>query len=270
MTAVSVDPRLRARRVAVQREDGRRRLRRLLFAMGTIILLGSAYLIARSPLLDVDSINYVGLDQTALVAATEADGIDVGASLIGLDADAVTGRLEDLPWVEDASVSRSWTGELTITVVEREAIAAVMVEQDRWALVDATGRVLTGVVNVAPDLPKISGVAAAGEPGSLLAADADPALQIAEYLPAGLQGRVDGIYRDEIGELWISLKTGDRVLFGTDDELALKVVAMTTVIERLDTTGRTAFELDVAVPTLPIVKDLREQWRPVVAPEPTP
>lgn len=263
MTAVSVDPRLRARRVAVQREAGRRRLRRLLVVLGLTALVVAAYGIARSPLLDVDDVSYVGLDQTPLAAVLDASGIDVGTSLVSVDTGAVEDRLEALPWIDTAHVERSWTGRVTIEVTEREAVAAAMVEQDRWVLVDGTGRILTGVVNVDPDLPKLSGIAAAGAPGTSLAPDAAAVLEVARLLPDRLRGRVDGVYLDELGDIWLSLKTADRVVLGAPRDLAVKVVVLSTALEQLEASGRTGFELDVSVPTLSVVRDLRPELRPI-------
>ena len=262
MTAVSVDPRLRARRVAVQRDVGRRRLRRLVVISSVVMFAVAGYMLARSPLLDVDEVAYVGLDQTPLDAALAAAEIESGQTLLWLDAASAATRLERLPWVAQAHVSRSWTGRVTVEIVEREAVASVMTAQDNWVLVDASGRVLTGVVSPSQDLPKISGVRAAGEPGSSLGFDSAAPLNIAELLPRVLFGRVDGIYRDELGELWIALKSADRVLFGAESDLALKVVSMTTVLEELDGRGQTGWELDVSVPTLPVVRPLRDEWRP--------
>ena len=181
---------------------------------------------------------------------------------LDVDAAAIERRLEALPWVDTATVDRSWTGRVTIEVTERVAVAAVMREQNAWVLVDASGRVLTGIVAVAPDIPKISGVSAAGEPGTRLFADADAPLQVAAMLPPSLEGEVDGIYLDELGELWVSLKTADRVIFGDHRDLALKVVAMTEVLADLREKGRVAFEIDVSVPTLSVVRDLRASLRP--------
>ena len=226
------------------------------------MLVVAAYMVARSPLLDVDEIAYVGLDQTTLDAALESAEIEKGQTLLGLDAGAAAERLELLPWVEEATVSRSWTGRVTIEVIERVAVASVMTAQDQWVLVDTSGRVLTGVVTASADLPKISGVMAAGEPGSSLALDSAALLQVAELLPEVLSGRVDGIYRDGLGELWIALKSADRVLFGNESDLALKVVSMTTVLAELDERGQSGWELDVSVPTLAVVRPLRDELRP--------
>lgn len=265
MTAVSVDPRLKARRAAVRRDVGRRRLRRLVLAASTILVVLVSYVIARSPLLDINEVSYVGLEQTSLDAALVAASVDLGDPLIGLDLDAIGRRLEALPWVETASVERSWTGRLSIEITERQALAAVMAAQDEWVLVDASGRILTGVIVVSPDVPKISGVSAAGEPGTRLPADASAPLRLAELLPPRLDGRVDGIYVDAIGELWVSLKSADRILLGTDSDLAFKVISFTTVLEELDDRGQVLWELDVSVPSLPVVRDLRGELLPAAS-----
>ena len=43
-------------------------------------------MVARSPLLDVDEVTYVGLNQTSLDDALEAAEIEQGQTLLGLDA----------------------------------------------------------------------------------------------------------------------------------------------------------------------------------------
>src|SRR5690606_25362064 len=48
--AVVVDPRMRSRRIEVQRDLGRRRLRRVLAVLGTVGVLLAAYAVTRSPL----------------------------------------------------------------------------------------------------------------------------------------------------------------------------------------------------------------------------
>jgi len=262
VTAISVDPRLKARRVAVRRAEGRRRLRRLVVALTVLSLVVAGYGLSRSPLLDIESVTYRGLENTSLDLVAEVAAIEEGSSLVGFDAAERERRLEALPWVDTAKVTRSWSGDVSVILTERTAVAAVMREQDQWALVDSQGRVLTAVIPQVPDVPRLSGVAAAGIPGSNLGEDAIDLLRLAELLPDSLDTRIEGIYRDGSGEIWISMKTADRVLFGTEAQLPLKVVAMVTVLEELDARSQVGWELDVSVATLPVVRELRPEFRP--------
>lgn len=268
MTAISVDPRLKARRVAVRRAAGRRRLRRLTTVLALVLMVALGYAATQSPLLDIESVSYRGLENTSLDLVSKSAGIEQGASLVGFDAGARERRLEALPWIDTARVTRSWSGKVSVVVTERQAAAVVMREQERWVLVDAQGRVLTDFVAQLPDLPRLSGVGAAGVPGSNLGTDATALLRVAELLPESLDGRVEGIYRDESSDIWISMTTADRVLFGTEDQLSLKVVAMVTVLEELDSRNQIGWELDVSVATLPVVRELRSELRPQDDPDP--
>ncbi|MCB0989845.1 MAG: FtsQ-type POTRA domain-containing protein [Acidimicrobiales bacterium] len=264
MTTVSIDPRLRARRSAVLRAQGRRRLRRLIIGLSTIFVVALAWFVVRSSLFDVDSISWSGLDQVSMAEASEVAGIDIGSSLSDADPATIASRLESLPWVLDARVERSWWGSVSISITERTAAALVMTRQDVWVVVDEGGHVLSGPSD-RTDLPRLSGIAAAGEPGSALATDSAALLEVVALLPERVKPRVEGVARDDLGELWISLNTADRILLGPAEDLSLKVIALASVLDKLDVEGRTGWEMDVAVPTLPVVRDLRAEWQPPAA-----
>ncbi len=266
MTTVTVDPRIRRRRAEVRQAQGRRRLHRLLFVLALVSLAVMVWLALRSPLMAVDSVGYEGLVRTPLAEVEAAAGVAVGEPLIDVDTAAVAARVEALPWVAEARVTRSWTGSVVIEVTERQPVAAALAAPDVWVLVDAEGRVLTGSVEVPPGLPRMSGVLSAGSPGTSLAADAAPLLDVAVLAPASLRPRIQGLYLESDGEIWIALNTGDRILLGPDSELAFKVMAAATMVERLDVEGRTGWELDVTVPSLPVVRELRSGYR--TAPDP--
>jgi len=266
VTAVAVDPRIRRRRAEVRQAQGRRRLHRLLFLLAVISLAVMVWLALRSPLMAVDTVGYEGLVRTPLAEVEAAAGIEVGQPLIDVDPGAVAARVEALPWVAQASVSRSWTGSVVIEVTERQPAAAALAAPDVWVLVDAEGRVLTGAVEVPPGLPRLTGVLSAGSPGTSLAADSGPLLEVAALAPAALRPRIQGLYLESDGEIWMALDTGDRVLLGPDSDLGFKVMAAATMVERLGVEGRTGWELDVTVPSLPVVRELRARYR--TAPDP--
>ena len=260
MTAVAVDPRLRERRHAVSAAEQQRRLRRLIALAVVVVLALAAWGVSRSSLLDVDEVRWSGLERVDLVEASAIAGITAGEPISSVDAGAIERRLEELPWIRSATVDRSWSGAVTIDVVERVPVAQVMRTQGEWVLVDEHGVVLSDEVTTSV-LPRLSGLAAAGAAGSQLSPHADAMLQVAMMMPAELVDRFEGVSRDPRGEMWITLTTGDRVLLGDADQLLIKILSMATVLEDLDAEGRVGFELDVTVPTLAVVRDLRPEWQ---------
>src|SRR5205807_544626 len=134
--------RIRDRRIAVRRDEGRRRLRLLLavLTLSAAILLGWAA--TRSPLLNVDHVRLVGAQHTDLEQVLAATGLRRGAAMIDLDESHLAAKVAGLPWVAAARVHRSWPGSVTIAVTERAPVAAVPAAAGGWALVDDTGRVL--------------------------------------------------------------------------------------------------------------------------------
>ena len=269
MTALTVDPRLSQRRSAVADQAQRRRVQRLIALAGVVAVLLAGWGMSRSSLFDVEEVRWSGLDRTDLDVAAELAGVETGRSIASVDSGAIEARLEELPWVADAAVIRSWSGVVSLDVTERPAVALVMKAQDQWVMVDATGTVLSDEI-AGSGLPRISGIPAAGEPGSVLGRSASAPLVVTSLLPATLAPRLEGIARDERGEMWLTLLTADRILLGDDTQLALKLAAVVTVLEAVDQSGRTGWEMDVSVPTLPVVRDLRPEWQDNVVVQSTP
>jgi cell division protein FtsQ len=78
-------------------------------------------------------------------------------SLVSFNALAARERIEKLPWVATASVTRLLPDGLAITVTERQP-SAVWQSGDREMLIDARGHRLSSIrVGAAPDLPRVSG-----------------------------------------------------------------------------------------------------------------
>ena len=67
--------------------------------------------------------------------------IAVGEPILAVDTDAVKARLEQLPWVEQASVLRLLPDTINVRLVERRPLA-LWQEGGRFALIDRTGAVI--------------------------------------------------------------------------------------------------------------------------------
>jgi len=253
-TVSRVDPRIRARRVAVRRAEARRRLRVLAVLLVVAALGVGGWAAVRSPLLDVDHIGIRGAEHTTVEDALAATGIDRGDPLLFVDTGAVARRLEALPWVADASVSRHFPGELRVDVREREARSWVRVDDEHVALVDATGRVLDDRAPNALYVPELLDAGAVPEAGETIAQPA--AAAVAAAIPDELLVFVRGVRVDDAGgegtNAVLVLEGGTEVRLGEPTgDLSDRFAVAIALLGHLD--GRHVAYLDVSVPEAPVV-----------------
>lgn len=89
-------------------------------------------------------------------------------ALATFDAAAAQSRIEQLPWVETASISRIYPGALEVRITERRP-AAVWLDDGREYLVDGSGRVLSALkAGTRVRLPRFSGAGAPQQAHALL------------------------------------------------------------------------------------------------------
>ncbi len=187
-----IDPRIRQRRIAVRREEGRRRLRLLIGIASVTGLLVGGWGATRSPLLDVDGFDVTGASRTTREELIAASGIRFGQAMVDVDERGAARQLADMPWVASVSVERRWPDSVVIEVVERAPVAAAPAA-DGWALVDATGQVLALLASAPSNLLALDGIAPAGPPGSKLGGPAADLLAVAAAVPDDLRPRVSAV-----------------------------------------------------------------------------
>jgi cell division protein FtsQ len=241
-----VDPRISARRVAVQREEGQRRMRRLAWIGGAIGTLLVALAATRTPLLDLDHVEVAGTDDPAVAEALAEAGIRTGRPLVDLDIASGVAAVERLPWVADADIRRRWPGTLEVDVTARIPVASVPV----------TG----GTALVAAD-----GVVVAIQPGPspLVAVEGPPDLAVgdrferrrlvtvAAALPDSLRPLVAAVAAPDGGGVALRLVDGGLVRLGSGQALEAKLVAADTVLTQVDRSCLAV--VDVRVPSVPTV-----------------
>ena len=162
----------------------RRRLRRRLIALGGGARRGPGAGGAHpSPRLDVDEITVTGAERSDPAALVTASGIAPGSLLIGLDLDRAVAGVRAQPWVLDATVDRTWSGQIAIAVVERTPVATIDAGAGGWLLVDGDRRIVA-TSTAPPDLPVLTGVGP-GAVGAELAPEAQGAIDVAGALTPG-------------------------------------------------------------------------------------
>jgi cell division protein FtsQ len=103
-----------------------------------------------------------GRGETAVADILSAVSANRGDPILGIDIDAVRQRLEDLPWIESASVERRFPDQLIVSVTEAEPMALwqrsqklYLVSRDGAVIETANlGRYAKLLIIVGEDAPK--------------------------------------------------------------------------------------------------------------------
>jgi cell division protein FtsQ len=245
-----IDPRIRARRIEVQRGFGRRRLQRLV-DVGLVLVVGAGFAVAlRSPLLDVDAVTVQGAAHVPTDLVLEQAGIAPGDQLMDVDLRAAGKGVAELPWVGEVRLHRGIDGTVEVTITERTPVALVG-EGDAAVLADSEGRVLglgSDAPEVAAELVRFSGAGAATAPGAYLPHEVEQALALASELAATPGLGMELVLGDEVlGRL----ESGIEVRFGAVTQIDAKVRSLRTVLEQVDLTC--AATIDVRSPGSPVL-----------------
>jgi cell division protein FtsQ len=230
----------------VQRERGRKRLHRVV-ALGALVALSAiAYGVTRTPLLAVQHVRVSGGDQVRPAAIQAASGIRNGAPMLDVSTGAAARRIEQLPWVADASVQRKWPRTIVIKVAERQP-AAQLADGKQWLVVDLAGRVLERRSSSSSDLATVVWQGSRVAPGSTLAVPA-ALLRLADALPTELREAPATVSLDG-SLLVVNLPGGAVIRVGDTTALRDKLVAAVTLLET--PAAHCAAVIDVQVPTAP-------------------
>ena len=241
----TMDPRLRARRIAVRRDEGRRRLRRLtgLGVVAAVAVL--TFAVTRSPVLDVDRVQVQGAQHTPADAVQRASGVRLHAPMTDVDLDRARRGVLALPWVRTVSVTRSWPASVKIVVTERVAVAAIAAGNAGFSLVDADGRVLESSPTLPAGYVLLVNVPTPGAPGTNVDPSAADALGVARSMSPALRTRVSTIVPDADG-VTLRLVAGGVVRLGDGNDLTAKLRAADTVVREADLTDVCTIDVRVA------------------------
>lgn len=257
MTAATrIDPRLRARRGAVRRAEGRRRLRFILVGMAILGLIFAGWAALRSPLLDLDHIEIHGLGPGRLDEASKTIGLEPGTPLNDVEPASIEADLEALPWVLRADVERSWPNTVRVEVVERTPAAILAGATGEGVVVDAGGTVMAYAGPAYRGLPRVS-LESSVELGAV-ESDALPALALIEVIPDDLAAWVEsitytrGASEAARGVVGIDLVGQGAAHLGEPTLLSDKVAALRSVLNGVDLSCVRL--VDLAVPDFPTVQ----------------
>ncbi len=271
-----MDPRIHARLLAVRRHAARRRRRWLTLAAGVLAVAAAIASVSRTPLLAVHHVRVTGGLHTTRASVLAATGLGRQPLMVSVSSGRLRRDLSALPWVAGARISRRWPTTVDIRLTERVPVARLPERGGGTAVVDRTGRVLSVAAPNTPALnspgvlalPAISGLQPAGPPGTTVQAAplATGALLVAASVPGKVGitgatgtgatgtgatgGAVQAVVVTSAG-LQLSLSNGPSVILGTADQLSQKLVALRTMLDRVDLRG--VATIDVRVPDEPVL-----------------
>lgn len=242
--------RFEARRLANERRQGLQRLRWVIGLAAVTSLAVGVVAFINSSLFDVDEIEVSGADRADPADIVAASGLDLGQGLLEVDLPAAVASIELVPWIDTATVNRSWGGTIQIEVTERPPAVAIAAGP-RFALVDHHGRQLELVDRRPTGQLPIHGIEGSGVAGEPAPSEILPVIALVEALPAETLDRVAAVAVD--GEsIELELVGGGLVLLGRGVDLGAKIQAFETLLARVDLTCLDT--IDVRVPEAPVVR----------------
>jgi cell division protein FtsQ len=268
-----MDPRIRARRAAVTRRQGRRRLWLLMSLLVVVGLAVAAWFVLHSSLLSAKVVRVEGSAHETPAQVIAAAGLAGRPPLLDVNPGASAAGVERLPWVRTATVQRQWPDGVRIVVTERRPAAVVQrtgapaaghvtgapatgrptgaPAAAPWAEVDPTGRVLADVAAPPPGLPTLTAAGSPGAPGTRLPAVFGPGVAVVATLPPAFAAQVTGVTVQPHGQLSLSLTSPVTVVLGDTSQLATKYEDVAAVLRGA---GLHAGDvIDVSVPGAPTV-----------------
>ncbi len=193
--------------------------------------------------LAITQVEITGHSFTTDSAINEALDLPSGSSMLSFDGAAARRRIEQLPWIDTATVTRVLPDRIQVAVTERKAFARWQ-NPDGTYLIDRTGRVLSPLhTGGASHLPLVAGEGAGKVAATILSIVASyPAIATRVELFERVDGRRWTLHLD--GNLAIHLPA-------EGEASALDRVTAAGVTQGL--TSMSATEVDVRVPSRMIV-----------------
>ena len=206
-------------RLYAARLRARARWRRLSVTLtvsaGLLALIGYL-LLWHTSLIAVRGIKVVGVKSITSAQVLTAAQIVTGSPMAALNTGGAASRVERIPQVASANVSKDWPGTVVITVTERQA-AALVPDARGYEVVDGGGVVFGQVSTASKGLPVITVSAPAKAdqvvPGALAALRA---------LPSGVSRQISAITASDPYAITLRFTDGATVNWGGGDDAADK------------------------------------------------
>ncbi|MDT0201259.1 FtsQ-type POTRA domain-containing protein [Nocardioides sp. AE5] len=229
---------LTRRRFARRQWAGRwLRMRAVVVAAAVLVVLViGAWAVFFSSLLAVDGVEVEGNDLLTVEQVEAAAAVPHDVPLARTDLDAIRDRVEELPAVRTADVSRKWPDAILVKVTERVAVAVVEAGGE-FRGIDAEGVAFRDFAEQPESLPLIK-----IDEDTAADARAEGAAVIAA-LPDDIAQQVEHLELHSIDQISLQLRDGRVVQWGSAEDSADKARVLAVLLDEVE-----AKEYDVTVP----------------------
>lgn len=285
-----IDPRFARRWVEVQRANGRRRLRVLVWALGVFLVVALAAGSVYTPVWKVRHVRVKVTGGMSVAKVEQLAGLGRHRLMIDVDSVRLAARLDRVPNLGGATVARVWPGTVKIRVSVRTPVALIARGDSGFATVDPTGRILAYLNSPIAGMPILQYPAAvpppgdwlpgslgpATEPGAAPSAEIDmnaasgstqtpspieAALVALQALPASVKPEILEVTVNSSGAISVAVLPADvaagsiTVRLGDGSRLSQKLEAMVTLLGQANLSNVT--QIDLTVPDRPAVLTAR-------------
>ncbi len=226
-----VDPRIRARRRAVQRAAGLRRFRLLIAIVTVLTLIIGGSILIQSPLFSVKEVNITGVHYTDPAAVQAVADSLRDQPLYRADLGKAQDALLLQPWVRRARIVRTWPRSVTIDIAERTPVAAVQAEDSEWRVIDVEGHVLALTLGKPKDFMEVKGDPAPVAVGETVSEPMISGARLAEMLPGRLKAVTTRVIVGGDGAVALDITPRGKILLGTIDDLRAKLISVLTYMD---------------------------------------
>jgi len=204
---------------ARHRSQVRRRVIRVAVPIAAVLLIAAVvWIVWFSSLFEADSVRVEGNSQASTDQIVAAAQVPLGVPLARIDTDAIRNRVREVSPVADATVTRSLTGTVQISVTERVAVYVISVGS-QYLLVDSTGMGFLTVASVPEGLPAVNLTVDHTPESDRLMADA---AVIVQALPDSVRTQMSWMGAQTPDTFTIGLSNGSEILWGSAEDSGLK------------------------------------------------
>ena len=244
-------------------EERRRRLKPWAIGGAVVVaLVTGSVALSYTSLFGARAVEVEGEEQLGPRQVMRLARVAVGTNVVHLDEAMAEARLEEEPWILDATVRTSLPGTISISIRERTPVLVLLSGSTR-RLAAADGTVL-GRAPRASAFPVVTvpeGVTLG--PGQIAAA----ADVVAAMVPA-LRARVDSLSIAGDGDVAMVVDGDIDVAYGPASDAVVKAQALRAILDYAEQQERGLLSIDLSVPGAPIARFVGS-LQPTTVPDPS-